>query len=289
MDPPQNTIASLSSLGGKGAFVGKVRDDQLGDVFTRDIHAIGVYFNTHSQGVKTPTARSFIFVTPDAERTMQTFLGACVELGPDDIDPELISKSSVTYLEGYLWDPPKAKEAFLKAAQTAYGAGRKVSLSLSDPFCVSRHRDEFLDLITNHVNILFANEEEIKSLYQVESFDEALKQVRGHCDVAALTRGVNGSAIVAGNDVHLVDAEKSTESLIRRAPETHMRQGSCTALQKATICTPVLGSAASLLLRSSVTMGRVRKRTWLSLRQIHWANKCRVVHDGAIGLGVEVR
>ena len=203
-----NTIASLSSLGGKGAFVGKVRDDQLGDVFTRDIHAIGVHFNTHSQGVKTPTARSFIFVTPDAERTMQTFLGACVELGPDDIDPELISKSSVTYLEGYLWDPPKAKEAFLKAAQTAYGAGRKVSLSLSDPFCVSRHRDEFLDLITNHVNILFANEEEIKSLYQVESFDEALKQVRGHCDVAALTRGVNGSAIVAGNDVHLVDAEK---------------------------------------------------------------------------------
>ena len=201
-----NTIASLSSLGGKGAFVGKVRDDQLGDVFTRDIQAIGVHFNTPSQGVKTPTARSFIFVTPDAERTMQTFLGACVELGPDDIDQEVISKSSVTYLEGYLWDPPRAKEAFLKAAQMAYAV--EVSLSLSDPFCVDRHRDEFLDLVTNHVNILFANEEEIKSLYQVERFDEALKQVRGYCDIAALTRGVNGSVIVAGDDVHVVDAEQ---------------------------------------------------------------------------------
>ncbi len=203
-----NTIASLSALGGRGAFIGKVRDDQLGDVFTRDIHAIGVHFNTPSQGLETPTARSFIFVTPDAERTMQTFLGACVELGPDDIDAELISKSSITYLEGYLWDPPKAKEAFLKAAQTAHSAGRKVSLSLSDPFCVDRHREEFLNLVTNHVNILFANEQEIKSLYRVDSFEEALQQVRGHCDIAALTRGNNGSIIVAGEDVHVVDAKK---------------------------------------------------------------------------------
>ncbi|MDG2034836.1 MAG: adenosine kinase [Rhodospirillales bacterium] len=203
-----NTIAGLSALGGKGAFVGKVSDDQLGDVFTRDIHAIGVHFDTPSKGVETPTASSFILVTPDAERTMQTFLGACVELGPDDIDPELISKSAVTYLEGYLWDPPKAKEAFIKAAQAAESAGRTVSLSLSDPFCVDRHRDEFLDLVTNHVNILFANEEEIKSLYQVDSFDQALQQVRGHCDIAALTRGVNGSVIVASEDIHVVDAEK---------------------------------------------------------------------------------
>ena len=136
------------------------------------------------------------------------FLGACVELGPDDIDAELISKSSITYLEGYLWDPPKAKEAFLKAAQTAHSAGRKVSLSLSDPFCVDRHREEFLNLATNHVNILFANEQEIKSLYRVDSFEEALQQVRGHCDIAALTRGNNGSVIVAGEDVHVVDAKK---------------------------------------------------------------------------------
>tara|TARA_B100000214_G_scaffold310931_1_gene242847 strand:- start:131 stop:1126 length:996 start_codon:yes stop_codon:yes gene_type:complete len=203
-----NTIAGLCALGGKGAFIGKVRDDQLGNAFTRDIHAIGVHFDTLSKAVETPTARSLIFVTPDAERTMQTFLGACVELGPDDIDTDLISKSAVTYLEGYLWDPPKAKEAFLKAAQAADSSGRKVALSLSDPFCVDRHRDEFLDLVTKHVNILFANEEEIKSLYQVDSFDEALQRVRGHCDMAALTRGDRGSVIVAGEDIHLVDAEK---------------------------------------------------------------------------------
>ena len=203
-----NTIAGLAALGGQGAFIGKIQGDQLGDVFSHDIRAIGVHFETQLGGTGTPTARSFIFVTPDAERTMQTYLGACVELGPDDIDPELISKSAVTYLEGYLWDPPSAKEAFLKAAKAAEAAGRKVSLSLSDPFCVDRHRDEFVDLINNHVDILFANEDEIKSLYQVESFDEALQHVRGHCDVAALTRSEKGSVVVAGDEVDVVDAEK---------------------------------------------------------------------------------
>ncbi len=203
-----NTIAGLAALGGQGAFVGKIQGDQLGDVFSHDIRAIGVHFETQSGRTRTPTARSFIFVTPDAERTMQTYLGACVELGPDDIDPELISKSAVTYLEGYLWDPPSAKEAFLKAAKAAEAAGRKVSLSLSDPFCVDRHRDEFVDLINNHVDILFANEDEIKSLYQVESFNEALQHVRGHCDVAALTRSEKGSVVVAGDKMHVVDAEK---------------------------------------------------------------------------------
>ena len=203
-----NTIAGLAALGGQGAFVGKIQGDQLGDVFSHDIRAIGVHFETKSGITGTPTARSFIFVTPDAERTMQTYLGACVELGPDDIDPELIYKSAVTYLEGYLWDPPSAKEAFLKAAKAAEAAGRKVSLSLSDPFCVDRHRDEFVDLINNHIDILFANEDEIKSLYQVESFDEALQHVRGHCDVAALTRSEKGSVVVAGDKMHVVDAEK---------------------------------------------------------------------------------
>ena len=203
-----NTIAGLAALGGQGAFIGKIQGDQLGDVFSHDIRAIGVHFETQLGGTGTPTARSFIFVTPDAERTMQTYLGACVELGPDDIDPELISKSAVTYLEGYLWDPPSAKKAFLKAAKAAEAAGRKVSLSLSDPFCVDRHRDEFVDLINNHVDILFANEDEIKSLYQVESFDEALQHVRGHCDVAALTRSEKGSVVVAGDEVDVVDAEK---------------------------------------------------------------------------------
>ncbi len=203
-----NTIACLASLGGKGAFIGKVRDDQLGDVFRHDIRAGGVTFETAPKEDGAPTARCLIFVTPDAERTMQTFLGASVELGPDDIDEDLISRSAVTYLEGYLWDPPLAKEAFVKAAKIAAQAGRKVSLSLSDPFCVDRHRDDFLDLVNNHVDILFANEDEITSLYQVDNFDDALQHVRGHCEIAALTRSSKGSVVVAGDEVHVLDAHK---------------------------------------------------------------------------------
>lgn len=203
-----NTIACLASLGGQGAFIGKVRDDQLGDVFRHDIRAGGVNFETAPKEDGAPTARCLIFVTPDAERTMQTFLGVSVELGPDDIDEDLISRSAVTYLEGYLWDPPLAKEAFVKAAKIAAGAGRKVSLSLSDPFCVDRHRDDFLDLVNNHVDILFANEDEITSLYQVENFDDALRHVRGHCEIAALTRSSKGSVVVAGDEVHVLDAHK---------------------------------------------------------------------------------
>ena len=208
-----NTIAGLAALGGKGAFIGKVRDDPLGTVFVEDMRTMGVHFDSHSGVIETPTARSLIFVTPDAERTMQTFLGACVELGPNDVDPNLIAKSAITYLEGYLWDPPKAKQAFLKAAQVAKNAGRKVSLSLSDPFCVDRHRYEFIDLVKNHVNILFANEVEIKSLYQVESFETALQKVRGNCDIAAITRGENGSVIVSGNEVQVIDAKKVDQAL----------------------------------------------------------------------------
>ncbi len=203
-----NTIACLASLGGQGAFIGKVRDDQLGDVFRHDIRAGGVNFETAPKEDGAPTARCLIFVTPDAERTMQTFLGVSVELGPDDIDEDLISRSAVTYLEGYLWDPPLAKEAFVKAAKIAAGAGRKVSLSLSDPFCVDRHRDDFLDLVNNHVDILFANEDEITSLYKVENFDDALQHVRGHCEIAALTRSSKGSVVVAGDEVHVLDAHK---------------------------------------------------------------------------------
>jgi sugar/nucleoside kinase (ribokinase family) len=202
-----NTIAGIASLGGKGAFIGKVCKDQLGEVFTHDIRAAGVSFETEPDENAPPTARCLICVTPDAERTMQTFLGACVDLGPEDVDDQVIGASKVLYLEGYLWDPPRAKEAFIKAAEIAKQAGRQVSLSLSDPFCVDRHRDEFIDLVNNHVNILFANEDEIKSLYQVDDFDAALDQVKGHCDIAALTRSVKGSVIVAGDEVHVLSAE----------------------------------------------------------------------------------
>jgi sugar/nucleoside kinase (ribokinase family) len=203
-----NTMAGIASLGGKGAFFGKVRDDQLGKVFTHDIRAAGVNFETKPANKGAATARCLILVTPDAQRTMQTFLGASVGLGPQDIDAETVRNAQVTYLEGYLWDPPKAKEAFLKAADLAHAANRQVALSLSDPFCVARHRAEFRDLVTRHVDILFANEAEIMALFEVKGFDEALQLVRGRCDIACLTRSEKGSVIVAGNEVHVIDAAR---------------------------------------------------------------------------------
>jgi sugar/nucleoside kinase (ribokinase family) len=188
-----NTIVGLAALGGRGAFVGKVRNDQLGGIFRHDIAAMGVAFPTPAASEGPPTARCLIFVTPDAQRTMQTFLGVSAELGPDDIDGEIIAAAAVTYLEGYLWDPPAAKAAFQKAARIAHEAGNLVALSLSDPFCVDRHRVDFLELVEGQVDILLANELEIMSLYEVEDFDEALQHVRGHCRVAALTRSEKGS------------------------------------------------------------------------------------------------
>ena len=205
-----NTIAGIASLGGTGSFIGKVHDDQLGAVFRHDIGALGITFESLLARDGAPTARCLIFVTPDAQRTMQTYLGACVDLGPDDIDPDSIAAAKITYLEGYLWDPPRAKEAFIKAARLAHEAGREVSLSLSDPFCVDRHRADFLDLVNGHVDILFANEEEIVSLYQTDSFDDALQRVRGHCRVAALTRGKKGSVVVSDKEIHVVDAQPAT-------------------------------------------------------------------------------
>src|SRR5438093_4226643 len=162
-----NTVAGIAGLGGRAAFIGKVADDQLGQVFRHDIRAVGVAFDTPPLKGGISTARCLIFVTPDAQRTMQTFLGASSELGPEDIDDARIAASKVVYLEGYLWDQPRAKEAMRRAAVAAGRAGRKVSFTLSDPFCVDRHRDEFLDLVENHVDILFANESEIMSLYKV--------------------------------------------------------------------------------------------------------------------------
>ena len=203
-----NTMAGIASLGGKGAYIGKVRDDQLGQVFAHDMRSIGVSFDSKAATDGPATARCLILVTPDAQRTMNTYLGACVNLGPADVDEAVVKAARVTYLEGYLWDPPQAKEAFVKAAKIAHAAGRKVSLSLSDAFCVDRHRESFRDLVANHVDILFANESEIKSLYEVEGFDAALQAVRGSCEIACLTRSEKGSVIVAGEEVHVIDAER---------------------------------------------------------------------------------
>jgi sugar/nucleoside kinase (ribokinase family) len=203
-----NTAAGVASLGGRAAFIGKVAEDQFGGVFRHDIRAAGVAYDTPQETDGPPTARSLIFVTPDAQRTMQTYLGACLNLTPADVDPDTIKGSKVVYLEGYLWDPPQAKEAFLQAARIAHGADRKVALTLSDSFCVERHRASFRDLVEHHIDILIANEAEICSLWQVDSFDAALQATRGKCEVAALTRSEKGAVIFADGEVHVVDAVK---------------------------------------------------------------------------------
>ncbi|SDH85327.1 adenosine kinase [Roseospirillum parvum] len=202
-----NTLAGVASLGGRAAYVGKVADDQLGSVFRHDIQAAGVAYETPPANGGLPTARCLILVTPDAQRSMNTFLGASTRIGAADLDLALFRDSAVTYVEGYLWDAPEAKEAILAAMKAAKAAGRKVAMSLSDGFCVDRHRAEFLDLAENFVDILFANETEILSLYQVDRFDDALQRVRAHCELAALTRSEHGSVVVSGDEVHVVRAE----------------------------------------------------------------------------------
>lgn len=203
-----NTIAGIASLGGKGAFFGKVKDDQLGQVFIHDIKALGAEFPASVASDGAPTGRCLVLVTPDAQRSMSTFLGAAQNLTPADIDEEVIKASAITYMEGYLWDQPSAKDAFLKAAKVAREAGRIVSLTLSDSFCVDRFRPEFLKLVKEEVDLLFANEAEILSLYEVDNFEEALERVRKDCKFAALTRSELGAVIVANGDVHMVAAEK---------------------------------------------------------------------------------
>jgi sugar/nucleoside kinase (ribokinase family) len=202
-----NTMAGIAALGGSGAFIGKVRDDQLGEVFAHDIRSIGVSFVTPPALEGPPTGRCLIMVTPDAQRTMNTFLGAANELTPEDVNPEVIRAAQVSYLEGYLWDPPAAKDAFRKAMDVAHAAGRKVALTLSDAFCVDRYRDEFRELV-DRVDIVFANEAEIISLYQTRSFDDALQAVRKAGTLAALTRSEQGSVILDGDDVHVIGAER---------------------------------------------------------------------------------
>ncbi len=201
-----NTMAGLASLGGRGAYIGKVRDDFLGEVYRHDITAIGVRFDTPAATTGPGTARCLILVTPDGQRTMNTYLGACADLGPADIDPEVIAAAQITYLEGYLFDPPVAQEAFRKAAAIAHAAGRKVALSLSDPFCVARHREAFRDLVDGHVDILFANEAEICSLYETADFAAAAAAVCGHVAIAALTRSAAGSVILADGAEHRIVA-----------------------------------------------------------------------------------
>jgi sugar/nucleoside kinase (ribokinase family) len=196
-----NTTVGVASLGGKAAFIGKVGNDQLGGIFRHDIRAAGVQYDIAPANSATPTARSMILVTPDAERTMNTYLGAAQELAPADVDPHLIQRAKVTYMEGYLWDPPLAKEAFLKAARIAHDAGQEVALTLSDSFCVQRYLREFQDLVMNHVDILFANIGEITALWETSDWNEAARITQQHCDLAALTRSELGSVIVTPDEM----------------------------------------------------------------------------------------
>jgi sugar/nucleoside kinase (ribokinase family) len=191
-----NTIAGVASLGGSAAYIGKVADDEFGRIFAHDIKAIGVSYDTPPAAGGAPTARSLVLVTPDGERTMSTFLGISPELGAAELDEEKIVAGKILYLEGYLFDADEAKASFRRAAQMAKDAGRQVSLTLSDGFCVDRHRDEFLDFIRSDVDILFANESEITSLYQISNFEDAIGLVKKDTALAALTRSEKGSVIV---------------------------------------------------------------------------------------------
>jgi sugar/nucleoside kinase (ribokinase family) len=199
-----NTMAGLASLGGTGAFIGKVRDDFLGDVYRHDITTVGIRFDTPAATSGPGTARCLVLVTPDGQRTMGTFLGSSADLGPADIDPDTIVAGQITYIEGYLFDPPQAQEALRRAAAIARAAGRKVALSLSDPFCVGRHREAFRDLVDGHIDILFANEAEICSLYETADFAAAAAAVRGRVAIAALTRSGEGSVILADGAEHAI-------------------------------------------------------------------------------------
>jgi sugar/nucleoside kinase (ribokinase family) len=201
-----NTMAGIASLGGKGAYFGKVKQDQLGAVFTHDLRSIGVAFETPQATQGPSTARCLILVTPDAQRTMNTYLGACTGLGPGDIDTKVVAAAQVTYVEGYLWDEPEAKKAVLKAFDAAHAAGRLVSITLSDSFCVDRYRDEFRALVRDKIDILFGNEAEIKSLYQVDTFEKALEATRREGKIAALTRSEKGSVVIKGSETHAVPA-----------------------------------------------------------------------------------
>lgn len=196
-----NTLSGIASFGGRAAYIGRVRDDGLGKAFAHDLNSLGVHFSAPRATVGDPTGRCMIIVTPDGERTMNTYLGASAELGPDSLDHNLIASASVTFLEGYLFDRDYAKEAFRIASKVAHDAGRKVSLTLSDSFCVERHREDFLELVTEGVDILFGNEEEIIKLYGVDSLEAAVEAVRSECELTAITRGREGSLVVTRDDL----------------------------------------------------------------------------------------
>jgi len=202
-----NTAVGVASLGGRAAYIGKIRDDEVGTVFAHDIRASGIHFETPRAADGPPTARCFVLVTPDGERTMNTYLGACQNLTEADIDPATVRASRITYLEGYLWDPPAAKIAFRKAADIAHAAGREVSITLSDSFCVDRYRAEFVELIrSGTIDLVFANEHELKALYETSDFDTALAALKAEARQAVVTRSEKGALAWTGTEIVSVPA-----------------------------------------------------------------------------------
>ena len=202
-----NTIVGVASFGARAAFVGKVKDDELGKTFAHDIRAANVAFTAKPASDGPATARCFVLVTPDGERTMNTYLGAAQNLTPGDIDEKAIAGAAIVYLEGYLWDPPQAKEAFVKAADIAHKAGRRVALTLSDSFCVDRYRSEFLELIKKGtVDIVFSNEHELHSLYETGDFDTAVKALQADAKLAVVTRSAKGCMVVSREELIAVNA-----------------------------------------------------------------------------------
>lgn len=201
-----NTTVGVASFGGTAAFIGRIADDAFGKVFAHDLRAAGVEYDVSPATDGSPTGRCLVIVAADAERTMCTYLGAGAEIDPKDVDADRIGGAAVTYLEGYLWDEPAAKDAIRRAASLAKEAGRKVAFTLSDPFCVERHRDEFRELVASSVDVLFANEDEITMLYEVDTFDDAARLASESCEIAVLTRGAAGSVVVNGRERHEIAA-----------------------------------------------------------------------------------
>lgn len=208
-----NTIAGLASMGSRTSYMGKIKDDQLGAVFQHDITSLGAHFGTSIAEAGPSTAHCLVLVTPDAERTMCTYLGACINLTEDDIDEQTVRDANIIYLEGYLWDPEPAKDAFRKAIKIAHDAGNKVALTLSDPFCVDRHHAEFLALVKDGVDILFANEDEIKMLYGTNDVNEAALQVQQDCDIAAITLSAKGCIVTNADEIGHVQG-RNVEKLV---------------------------------------------------------------------------
>lgn len=260
-----NTIAGFASFGGRGAYIGKVANDDLGDIFATQTTDIGVHYNVPRLMDTVPTGRSTIIVTPDAQRSMNTYLGASNEFNENDVDPELIAQSQIIYMEGYLFDKEPAKKAYLKAARYAHESGGQVALTLSDSFCVDRHRNDFRILVESGTDILFANEREIIELYQTKTLDDAIQAVRGKCDVCVITRSEKGSIILAGEHAFEVTAQPVSSLQDTTGAGDQYAAGFLFGLARG-MELPVCGNLASLA--ASEVISHIGPRPQTSLRAL---------------------